>query len=512
MKQVLHIFRKDSRHFWPEIAASIAITLAFALVTPSAWKIIDDQLLRSRITIISTTLNILLPVSWWLLIARVIHAESLVGENQFWLTRPYEWKRLLAAKALFVATWICVPFLLAQALIVAEAGFHPGTYVPGLLPNVCLGMTILAAPLFALAAVTANFARMTMTLLAIVLALAGFAFLTDTMNQFSAVVPYDDDKLIFGVMLAGSVIAIVLQYASRKASVSRAVLVAIPLTIAVIALAYARQSLIDRGYPISAKPAVQMVFAPDANHVVKATTPFGAQEVWVEVPFGASGVADGYATVTRDVRFSITAADGSQWTSRWSPMDARSLPGSQALPVTIRMPRTIFDRFKSGPVTLQLAFAVNRLQADANITMPLPDGEFVAPGVGFCSAQFEWGRTHWPGLNCRSALHQPRLAHATLEWTSAPCSGSQPPPESIEPADAWMGSIDAGDTDFELSGISNFQVSFTTKGPGDFENIRSNRLHFCPGTPLTITQYHWVDRSQTELTIPGFQLPANLSR
>jgi len=30
----------------------------------------------------------------------VVHAESLVGDRQFWITRPYEWKKLLTAKAL----------------------------------------------------------------------------------------------------------------------------------------------------------------------------------------------------------------------------------------------------------------------------------------------------------------------------------------------------------------------------------------------------------------------------
>jgi hypothetical protein len=514
MKQVLHIFRKDTRHFWPEIVASIAITLAFVLVTPSTWKIIDDQLLQSRITIISTTLNILLPISWWLLIARVTHAESLVGENQFWLTRPYEWKRLLAAKVLFLAAWVAIPFFLAQMLIVAQAGFSPASYIPGLLLSAGLGLTILGVPLFALAAVTPNFARMTITLLAIVLALAAFSFGASTINfgVASAAVPYQDDQLILGVLLIGSVVAIVLQYASRKVWVSQAVLAAIPLVIGLIAYSFARQSLVDRGYPVSAKPHMQMSFAPDADHVVKASTPIRTQEVWVEVPLRFSGVEDGYAAVTRNIRFSMTAADGSQWTSPWNMMEARSLPGSQAVPVNIRMPRAVFDRFKSAPVILHLAFAINRMQADANSTMPLPDGEFMAPGVGFCTAQFEWTGMHWPGLSCRSALHQPRLTHATLEWTNGPCSGSQPPAENVRQGDAWLGSADVGNTDFEFSGVSNFQVNFMTMGPGDFGNIRSHRLHFCPGTPLTITQYHLVDRSQAELTIPGFQLPANVSR
>jgi hypothetical protein len=36
----------------------------------------------------------------------VIHAEALVGDRRFWLTRPYEWKKLLGAKALFLLVFL----------------------------------------------------------------------------------------------------------------------------------------------------------------------------------------------------------------------------------------------------------------------------------------------------------------------------------------------------------------------------------------------------------------------
>jgi hypothetical protein len=39
MNQILHIFKKDTRHFWPEILTSLAITAAFALVYPMRWHL-----------------------------------------------------------------------------------------------------------------------------------------------------------------------------------------------------------------------------------------------------------------------------------------------------------------------------------------------------------------------------------------------------------------------------------------------------------------------------------------
>src|SRR5256885_7885270 len=53
-----------------------------------------------------TLVMILLPLAWWTLIARVIHDEVLPGDNQFWITRPYSWKSLLGAKALFILAFI----------------------------------------------------------------------------------------------------------------------------------------------------------------------------------------------------------------------------------------------------------------------------------------------------------------------------------------------------------------------------------------------------------------------
>ncbi len=37
MKQILHIFAKDSRHFWPEILISMALVGALVWIYPSTW-------------------------------------------------------------------------------------------------------------------------------------------------------------------------------------------------------------------------------------------------------------------------------------------------------------------------------------------------------------------------------------------------------------------------------------------------------------------------------------------
>src|SRR5271165_5834432 len=165
MKQVLHIFAKDSRHFWPEILISLAIVAGYAWIYPSTWLtgnaiygVAGGAFLPSSMEagFLAGILGLLVPVSWWLLIARVIHGESLVGDRQFWLTRPYEWRKLLAAKVLFLIVFLYLPFVAAQLALLAEGGFRPFGYVPGLLYNLLLVTGILVMPLFALAAVTSS--------------------------------------------------------------------------------------------------------------------------------------------------------------------------------------------------------------------------------------------------------------------------------------------------------------------------------------------------------------------
>jgi hypothetical protein len=91
MKQVLHIFAKDSRQFWPEILISLALLSAFVWVYPRSWLSGNSTYAVAGGAVVPALLEgflggilkVLIPVSWWLLIARVIHTEALVGDRQF---------------------------------------------------------------------------------------------------------------------------------------------------------------------------------------------------------------------------------------------------------------------------------------------------------------------------------------------------------------------------------------------------------------------------------------------
>src|SRR5258706_11965189 len=130
MKQILNIFRKDLRRYWRESAVSVALLLAYAWNDMEGWAgarnvaaygiggLISYQFLSGLVVV-------LLPVAWSFLIVRVVQGEALVGDRQFWITRPYEWKKLLAAKVLFFVLAINLPLLIVDSVLLARAGFPP---------------------------------------------------------------------------------------------------------------------------------------------------------------------------------------------------------------------------------------------------------------------------------------------------------------------------------------------------------------------------------------------------
>jgi hypothetical protein len=67
------------------------------------------------------------------LAVRVVQGESLVGDRQFWVTRPYEWKKLLLSKFLFLLVFLNLPLLILDVVLLAIAKFSPLHYAVGLL-------------------------------------------------------------------------------------------------------------------------------------------------------------------------------------------------------------------------------------------------------------------------------------------------------------------------------------------------------------------------------------------
>jgi hypothetical protein len=513
MKQILHIFAKDSRHFWPEILISLALVGTFVWIEPRTWiakaglyAVAGGGILPSLVeaTFLAGVLPLFIMVSWWLLIARVTHAEALVGDRQFWVTRPYEWKKLLGAKALFLVVFLYLPLLVTQCLLLFFAGFHPLGFVAGLLYTLLLITVGFVLPLLAITTVTATFARLTMTLLAGLACFAGYVAIALHFSDDAGVPFGDHASTALTLCLCG--VVIVLQYATRRVWVSRLLLIAFPILLFLSAAAVSDSNMVGREYARAdsgQEAPVQLALLRDPSQPVSAYLNH-AKYVRVSIPLQVSGIAEKTALITGPVKVTVDGESGSHWTSPWQTLNSEYLSGGGESWITVQMDRAFFDQVSASPVTLHFTVAYTLVRAGKESSIPLPAQDFSVPDFGFCSPQPDPMRRQFLGITCRFAMHQPKLTYISVRWTDGPCTTS-PDPKTGVPGDAWIGWLNSSPAEFGISPILTppIDLSNGTKGEGR----QSEPRHLCPGTPVTFTQYNLAGKTQYDFTIPNFHLP-----
>jgi hypothetical protein len=225
MRQALHIFKKDVRHLWLEIVLVLAVTAVFTFLGVRGAFWMDDPNANRGVAWMMA--QILLPFSWWILTARAVYGETLPGDQQFWITRPYRWPRLLGAKLLFIAVFVNLPWLAAEVMILRAYGFAPAAEVPGLLCTQLLFSVAFLLPVAALCAVTTGFVQL----------LSGSFVLFVVVLVWNTVIPkfalgatwgaLDWITVCYSILVAGLAAAIILlwQYARRNTWATRSIAV-----------------------------------------------------------------------------------------------------------------------------------------------------------------------------------------------------------------------------------------------------------------------------------------------
>ncbi len=524
MSQIFHIFRKDSRRFWPEILLSLAANGACVRFFFHHGEMIG---------------SILVPLCWWLLIGRVVQAESLVGENQAWVTRPYEWEKLLAAKVLFLLAYLYLPLAMMQCLVLRMAGLTPTAHGMGLAFNWLLLAVIFVLPMFAIAAVTANFVRMTLTLLGIFIALFGVEQLTQFLLDnwralnLSANLFSPAPVMVFALCFFGAVL--MLQYATRRVWIARLLLLGVPaVSIAVAASIIYAPPNTDRVYPqpsASAPAPIQLAFADDVpgriHQMTVGQVSYGGKVAMnLYIDFDESGVADGYAVQIDDVKFSIDGPAGFHWDSPWERGGGqRYLPGATHSNVQVNVTPAVYDRIKGTTVRLHLTFALSRLQAGRTINLRIPTGDFVVPGFGVCLApqdgvSNETDTSNGSGpryyefpmlqLSCRSALRQPQLTYITAMAHDGPRVPYQTDSSPPMPVGTWQGDLDHEPAGLSISPIVTFVPWNATDRRPEYRPDGSVVLHplsLLPGTPIAFTPYHFVNGTRADFTLSNLKIP-----
>ena len=264
MKQILNIITKDVRDHWFEVAASMALMVAFAWIEIHGWTHQDAMAVGFSgffvYRILLQLVVVLVPLSWMFLIVRVVHGESLVGDRQFWVTRPYDWKKFVVAKALFVLPFINLPLFVLDVFLLVKGGFQPSSHVPGLFWMQLLLILALFLPTAALTVITAGLGQMLLALLIVALYMIGMAALSN-------LVPNSDysggNDSWLGIVLIGTALAVILlQYSTRKTARSRWLIVSLAAALTLLLIATPYRSLMARDYPLPDTSSLKFALLP----------------------------------------------------------------------------------------------------------------------------------------------------------------------------------------------------------------------------------------------------------
>ncbi|MGD0498451.1 MAG: hypothetical protein ABSC23_08440 [Bryobacteraceae bacterium] len=216
MTRVLLIFQKDLRRlwryclvFWGVMALAAATdplpTPAGAIGAVSLGSVVSFQVFEA--------------LACWLLIVLAIQQERLVGDNQYWLTRPIAPLELLAAKVLFLVATINLPLLICHCATLAALSISPLAYMPALLVRQLFFTAMYVLPAVAVAAITRSVAQV---------ALVGIVVTAVVMVLLFGMLPLGNPSLtpsllIAVVVAAATAVVLVVQYARRREWLARSV-------------------------------------------------------------------------------------------------------------------------------------------------------------------------------------------------------------------------------------------------------------------------------------------------
>ena len=418
MKQILHIFKKDIRRHWPEIALSLTVLAAYVWNEPDQWvpRGVSENRFRD---VLAGALTVAVVISWCVLVVRVVQGESLVGDRQFWVTKPYDWKKLLAAKLLFMFAFISVPTLIAGSVLFAEAGF--GSPLPRLFAILSAQAGSIAAIFMIATALAAVTASITQVLLAL-LALGAYIAIVATVAAYipSQGFSSGSDILQEGILVTGCIVAVVWQYARRSTSFSRGLLAITALVIFLVVVATPYQRLVAREYGLSpaGSQSVQLAFdeakppAPDVEPRPEE------KEVEIQIPIKVWDIAAATSVSVDGAMLTLHAPDGQNWSSGWNSVAQHLFPEHLSFNSTFKVKKAFFEKVKATPIQAHLSFALSTFQNGETTRVIATSGEFRVPGLGFCSIVQGYATD---SIRCRYAFATPTVL-TTVSSSEMPCS------------------------------------------------------------------------------------------
>ncbi len=384
MNRILGIFRKDARRLWPR-------TLLFWTVLAAAAAIDPLQLGQDSNSLVRQLPGLLQPLACWFLVVSAIHGEKLIGHEQYWLTRPYSWKQLMAAKALFLLVFVNLPVLICQLATLAGLGISPLVWLPALLWRQVFFTMAYILPAAAVAAVTRNLGQV---LLAGILVYATFAAGLG-LNQMIrgswpvwGAVDWIRDCATALVAAAGTAAALFWQYSRRRTALARTALaVTTVLTILVMTApgwsgAFAIQRLFSSERITASAVRISLDESRASIRLSRLITRGDRPEgVRLEIPVRVDDVPPGAALGIDQTSVSLTSAS-SLWRSGWLHFETLHGLSKGAAWLTVYVDPGFYQASPDAPV--QLDGAMDLTLSRPVRTVPVPSDRALVPEIGLC--------------------------------------------------------------------------------------------------------------------------------
>jgi hypothetical protein len=484
--QPLHIFRKDLTHLWPETLIVILLYAAIAWAAPSRWAGSDNQY-AVLIGLLGGLLKLfLMPIAWLVLIARLVHDEPLVGDRQFWTSRPYNWYSLFAAKVLYLIAFLYVPFLLMQIYLLKHAGLYPTTAISGLLHNLLLLTVLIVIPFAAIAAVTSTMMRALLSFVGAIiylLVLGGFV----VWAVIRRMPPPQLEPIVIWLFILFPLAALLVQYATRRTVIARSILLGTPLLITILFFLLPADLLVHAAYPLASTPKLGQLpaeLAPKAPGSGPLAVRLGYAVLGI--PLTISDAAKDTSYLIDGISASVEAGD-TKWSTPFTIAQTRPFSSdSPGTIVPVSMPLDTFNRIGHIPADLHLSFAVEISKQEKPSTWKATKQPFSVPGHGVCS--FPTDSSEEPPT-CRFPFKSPDIEYISAN-VSLDCSSV------VAPHGTAYASFNPSATFLDFDPVVVEPLRFSVQGAPQGTN-----LQLCPGTDLTIVEQQRQDKERLDLDL-----------
>jgi hypothetical protein len=451
---------------------------------------------------------------WVFLTIRAVHGECVVGDREFWQTRPYTGMQLLAAKALFLFVCLNLPLLITQIFLLVHAGIPLSfSLVPGFLILQLEFALFLTFPVFAIAAVTESLIQWILVVGGLILFFMVMSWLPwnklpETLSGQEGI----GTLVAFVLIVPALMLAIVWQYTRRTVGLARLAIGLACVAVAVaILVAHTKVARSIAYAQLKDVPPFQISVHPqdgsETHEYFRTKGEFGTDTINIPINFGST---DSDLDVDLEgMRILLTGDSGWKWQSPWMNRALSLSPASPDGGFEFQLASDLADQIPRvhAEASVEIAYREHRFGKARRIdTGP---HRFSISGVGICnwhkSGADGFSRT---GYNCAAPLQLPGMFVGEIESGDSSCPGEEgePPVPAGHAASSTIYGADDVWIGMDPNPVRQFEFNFGKWSPpikidSDPKNDRNATL--CRGMPISVRLAEYVGRMQS-----GFKLGA----